>query len=61
MLTIKWHILKTGPSEKVDFRKSGPQAYTKTRSDDKIHFVGQKNLYDKSEVADFKYDNKFLT
>ena len=43
------------------FRKSEPQAYTKTGSYDKIHCVGQKHLYDKSEVADFKYDNKFLT
>ena len=42
------------------FRKSGPQAYRKTGPYEKIHCVGQKHLYDKLEVADFKYDNIFL-
>ena len=34
------------------FRKSEPYA--------KIHCIGQKHLYDKLEVAGFKYDNSFL-
>ena len=36
---------------KRTFRKSGPYA--------KLCSIGQKHLNNKSEVADFKYDNNF--
>ena len=40
--------------------KSGPRTYRKSGPYAKIHYIGQKNPYDKLEVADFKYDKYFL-
>ena len=40
--------------------KSGPRTYRKSGPYAKIHYIGQKNPYDKLEVADLKYDNNFL-
>ena len=42
------------------FRKSGPRTYRISGPYAKIHYIGQEHLYDKLEVADFKYDNNFL-
>ena len=41
-------------------KKRKKKTYRKTRPYAKIHCIGQKHLYDKLEVADFKYDNNFL-
>ena len=45
-------LYKPDLQKKWIYRKSGPYA--------KIHCIGQKHLYDKLEVTDFKYDNNFL-
>ena len=42
--------------KKWTFRKGGLRTFTKFA---KIHCIGQKQLYDKFEFADFKYDNNF--
>ena len=43
--------------KKWTFRKSGLRTFTKNRHYVKIHCGGQKHLYDKLEVAGFKYDS----
>ena len=48
------------PSESWIFRKSGPRTLRKSRPYAKIHYIGQKRLYDKLQVADFKYDYNFF-
>ena len=58
MLTIKWHKLDF--QKKWTFRKSRPRTYRKSGPYAKTHCIGQKHLYDKLEVADFKYDDNFL-
>ena len=58
MLTIKWHKLDF--QKKWTFRKSRPRTHRKSGPYAKINCIGQKYLYDKLEVADFKYDNNFL-
>ena len=43
--------------KKWTFRKSGLWTFTKSRHYAKIHCVGQNHLYDKLEIAAFKYDS----
>ena len=59
----KWYndiLYKPDLQKNWTFRKSGPRTYRKREPNAKIHCIGQKHLYDKLEVADFKYDNNFL-
>ena len=44
------------PSANWTFRKSGPRTFRKSRPYAKIYYIGQKNFYDKVEVANFKYE-----
>ena len=49
-------LSKMDLQKKWTFRKGGLRTFTKFA---KIHCIGQKQLYDKFEFADFKYDNNF--
>ena len=50
-------LSKMDLQKKWTFRKGGLRTFTKFA---KIHCIGQKQLYDKFEFADFKYDNNFF-
>ena len=52
-------MYKSDLQKKWTFRKSGTRTFTKSGPYAKIHCIGQKHLYTKLEVADFKYLNNF--